>query len=192
MLRVAFARLPSLAHASAAPLARSWTTAMALARPACTSTPTLASAATSSVSCLTSAFSRMSFHSTTTQHTTLNQVLRGARKSFRKKSKSQHLDGCPQKRGICLKVYTMSPKKPNSAVRKVTKVRLSSGKEVIAYIPGEGHSLQEHSVVLVRGGRTPDLPGVRYKCVRGALDFQGVQGRVHARSKYGTRKPKKE
>lgn len=116
---------------------------------------------------------------------TLNQVIRNPRVTPPKKSKSPALDKCPQKRGVCLRVYTKAPKKPNSAVRKVTKVRLSNGKEVIAYIPGEGHTLQEHSVVLVRGGRVPDLPGVRYKLVRGALDFQGVVGRKTSRSKYG-------
>ena len=100
------------------------------------------------------------------------------------------LEDCPQKRGVCLRVYTRTPKKPNSALRKVTKVRLSNGKEIIAYIPGEGHNLQEHSVVLVRGGRVKDLPGVKYKVVRGVLDLQGIKNRGQSRSKYGTKKKK--
>jgi small subunit ribosomal protein S12 len=132
------------------------------------------------------------FHHTPLVQATLNQVVRHMRKPRVRKVRSPHLDGCPQKRGVCLKVYTRSPKKPNSAVRKVAKVRLSNQKEVIAYIPGEGHNLQEHSVVLVRGGRVPDLPGVRYHLIRGAYDLQCVQGRCNARSKYGTPKPKKE
>ncbi|KAJ1502876.1 hypothetical protein HMI54_014221 [Coelomomyces lativittatus] len=132
------------------------------------------------------------FHATSIGWTTLNQVLRNARKPPVKRVKSKHLDHAPQKRGVCLKVYTRSPKKPNSAVRKVAKVRLSNGKEIIGYIPGEGHSLQEHHVVLVRGGRVKDLPGVRYQLVRGALDFAGVVGRKKGRSQYGTPKPKKE
>ncbi|OMH82800.1 30S ribosomal protein S12 [Zancudomyces culisetae] len=122
---------------------------------------------------------------------TFNQVIRGCRKPKPKKTRSPALDKCPQKRGVCTKVYTMKPKKPNSAVRKVARVRLSNGKNIIAYIPGEGHNLQEHSVVLVRGGRVPDLPGVMYHVVRGALDCQGVQGRTASRSKYGAKKPKK-
>ncbi|KAJ3369084.1 hypothetical protein GGF31_005543 [Allomyces arbusculus] len=132
------------------------------------------------------------FHTSAPRYSTLMQVIRKPRKPKVRKVKSPHLDGCPQKRGVCIKVYTTSPKKPNSAVRKVAKVRLSNGKEVIAYIPGEGHNLQEHSVVLVRGGRVPDLPGVRYHLIRGALDLQGVQGRCNARSKYGVPKPSKE
>ncbi|KAI9135929.1 30S ribosomal protein S12 [Paraphysoderma sedebokerense] len=121
---------------------------------------------------------------------TLNQVIRNIRKPKQRKPKSPALDACPFKRGVCVKVYTTSPKKPNSAVRKVAKVKLTNGKEIIAYIPGEGHNLQEHSVVMVRGGRVPDLPGVRYRLVRGALDLQGVANRVNSRSKYGTKKPK--
>ena len=121
---------------------------------------------------------------------TLNQVIRGCRKPRVKKPRSPALDGCPQKRGVCLKIYTVKPKKPNSAQRKVARVKLTNGKVIIAYIPGEGHSLQEHSVVLVRGGRTSDCPGVRYKIIRGALDCQGVVGRISSRSKYGAKKPK--
>ncbi|KAJ1964517.1 hypothetical protein GGI12_001362 [Dipsacomyces acuminosporus] len=122
---------------------------------------------------------------------TLNQVMRGMRKKIKSVSKAPALDKCPQRKGVCVKVYTTKPKKPNSAVRKVARVRLTNGKTIIAYIPGEGHNLQEHSVVLVRGGRVPDLPGVLYHIVRGALDLQGVQGRSTARSKYGASKPKK-
>ncbi|KAJ1892866.1 hypothetical protein LPJ66_006087 [Kickxella alabastrina] len=122
---------------------------------------------------------------------TLNQIMRGMRKRTKTASKAPALDKCPQRKGVCVKVYTTKPKKPNSAVRKVARVRLTNGKTVIAYIPGEGHNLQEHSVVLVRGGRVPDLPGVLYHIVRGALDLQGVQGRMSARSKYGASKPKK-
>ncbi|KAJ2492921.1 hypothetical protein GGF44_000655 [Coemansia sp. RSA 1694] len=122
---------------------------------------------------------------------TINQVMRGMRKKIRAGSKAPALDSCPQRKGVCIKVYTTKPKKPNSAVRKVARVRLTNGKTIIAYIPGEGHNLQEHSVVLVRGGRVPDLPGVLYHIVRGALDLQGVQGRATSRSKYGASKPKK-
>ncbi|KAJ1939625.1 hypothetical protein FBU59_004060 [Linderina macrospora] len=122
---------------------------------------------------------------------TLNQVMRGMRKPAAGMSKAPALDKSPQRKGVCVKVYTTKPKKPNSAVRKVARVRLTNGKTIIAYIPGEGHNLQEHSVVLVRGGRVPDLPGVLYHIVRGALDLQGVQGRMSARSKYGASKPKK-
>ncbi|KAJ3299282.1 30S ribosomal protein S12 [Borealophlyctis nickersoniae] len=121
---------------------------------------------------------------------TLNQVIRGCRKPKVKKSKTPALEGCPQKRGVCVKVYTMKPRKPNSAQRKVAKVQLTNKKVVIAYIPGEGHNLQEHSVVLVRGGRVSDCPGVKYKIIRGALDCQGVVGRKTSRSKYGTKKVK--
>ena len=112
---------------------------------------------------------------------------------FRSKSKTKSpaLEGCPQRRGVCTRVYTTTPKKPNSALRKVCKVKLTSGYEVISYIGGEGHNLQEHSVVLIRGGRVKDLPGVRYHIVRGVLDLQGVNGRLRARSKYGAKKPKK-
>ncbi|MEO0198700.1 MAG: 30S ribosomal protein S12 [candidate division WOR-3 bacterium] len=122
---------------------------------------------------------------------TINQIIRLGRKPKRKKSKAPALDGCPQKRGVCIRVYTTTPKKPNSALRKVAKVRLSNGKEVIAYIPGEGHNLQEHSIVLVRGGRVKDLPGVKYHIIRGKYDAAGVEGRKNSRSLYGTKKPKK-
>ncbi|EGF82963.1 hypothetical protein BATDEDRAFT_21224 [Batrachochytrium dendrobatidis JAM81] len=123
---------------------------------------------------------------------TLNQVIKGCRKKILKKSRSPALEGCPQKRGVCIKVYTVKPKKPNSAQRKVCKVRLTTGKEVIAYIPGEGHNLQEHSVVLIQGGRVSDCPGVRYKVCRGALDCAGVVGRTSSRSRYGTKRPAKD
>jgi small subunit ribosomal protein S12 len=119
---------------------------------------------------------------------TVNQLVRRRRRAKRKFSKSPVLDKCPQKRGVCLLVRTMTPKKPNSALRKITRVRLSNGKEVTVYIPGEGHSLQEHSIVLVRGGRIRDLPGVRYQVVRGARDTLGVQGRKQSRSRYGAKK----
>ncbi|HIP20160.1 MAG TPA: 30S ribosomal protein S12 [Sulfurimonas sp.] len=122
---------------------------------------------------------------------TINQLIRNERKRVIKKSKSPALVSCPQRRGVCTRVYTTTPKKPNSALRKVAKVRLTSGFEVISYIGGEGHNLQEHSIVLVRGGRIKDLPGVKYHIVRGALDTAGVAGRLVARSKYGTKKPKK-
>ena len=122
---------------------------------------------------------------------TINQLVRKGRKSQRNRSKSPVLESCPQKRGVCLQVKTMTPKKPNSALRKVARVRLSNGKEVTAYIGGEGHNLQEHSVVLVRGGRVRDLPGVRYHVVRGTLDATGVDDRNQARSKYGSKRPKK-
>mgnify|MGYP000091247225 CR=1 FL=1 len=121
---------------------------------------------------------------------TLNQLIRKGRKQKVKKSKAPALGGNPQKRGVCIRVYTTSPKKPNSALRKVAKVRLSNGKEVVAYIPGEGHNLQEHSVVLVRGGRVKDLPGVKYHIVRGVYDTAGVDGRMNSRSKYGAKRPK--
>ncbi len=122
---------------------------------------------------------------------TINQLVRKGRKKVIAKSKSRALDGCPQRRGVCTRVYTTTPKKPNSALRKVAKVRLTNGTEVIAYIPGEGHNLQEHSIVLVRGGRVKDLPGVRYTIVRGALDTAGVADRKQSRSRYGTKRPKK-
>ncbi|MGB9824370.1 MAG: 30S ribosomal protein S12 [Candidatus Hydrothermia bacterium] len=122
---------------------------------------------------------------------TINQLVKNERKPKRKKSKAPALDSCPQKRGVCIRVYTTTPKKPNSALRKVAKVRLSNGKEVIAYIPGEGHNLQEHSIVLVRGGRVKDLPGVKYHIIRGKYDAAGVEGRKNSRSLYGTKKPKK-
>ncbi len=121
---------------------------------------------------------------------TINQMVRKGRSSLQKKSKSPALSSCPQRRGVCLLVKTQTPKKPNSALRKVARVRLTNGQEVSAYIPGEGHNLQEHSVVLVRGGRVKDLPGVRYHIVRGSLDAQGVDGRKRGRSKYGVKRPK--
>ncbi|MEC8512882.1 MAG: 30S ribosomal protein S12 [Planctomycetota bacterium] len=122
---------------------------------------------------------------------TINQLIRKGRKTPLKRSKSPVLDSCPQKRGVCLQVKTQTPKKPNSALRKIARVRLSNGKEITAYIPGEGHNLQEHSVVLVRGGRVRDLPGVRYHILRGTLDTSGVDGRSQSRSKYGSKRPKK-
>ncbi len=122
---------------------------------------------------------------------TISQLVRKGRTRTVRKSKSIALDSCPQKRGVCTRVYTTTPKKPNSAMRKVARVRLTNGKEVNAYIPGEGHNLQEHSIVLVRGGRVKDLPGVRYHIVRGALDTAGVADRGQRRSKYGAKKPKK-
>ncbi len=122
---------------------------------------------------------------------TINQLVKKGRKKVIVKSKSRALDSCPQKRGVCTRVYTTTPKKPNSALRKVAKVRLTNGQEVIAYIPGEGHNLQEHSIVLIRGGRVKDLPGVRYTIVRGALDTAGVADRTQSRSKYGAKRPKK-
>lgn len=121
---------------------------------------------------------------------TIQQLVRKGRTTIEQKSKSPSLDACPQRRGVCVRVYTTTPKKPNSAMRKVARVRLVNGKEVNAYIPGEGHNLQEHSIVLVRGGRVKDLPGVRYHLVRGALDSAGVANRKQRRSKYGAKKPK--
>ena len=121
---------------------------------------------------------------------TINQLVRSGRKSFDKKSKSPLLENCPQKRGVCLAVKTTTPKKPNSALRKIARVKLSNGQEGTCYIPGIGHNLQEHSVVLVRGGRVKDLPGVRYHIVRGALDSSGVAKRMQSRSKYDKKKPK--
>lgn len=122
---------------------------------------------------------------------TINQLIKKERSVQKSGTKSPALAGCPQRRGVCTRVYTTTPKKPNSALRKVAKVRLSNGFEVISYIPGIGHNLQEHSVVLIRGGRVKDLPGVRYHIVRGVLDLQGVNGRLRSRSKYGAKKPKK-
>ena len=122
---------------------------------------------------------------------TINQLVRKPRSVAQLKSKSPALENCPQKRGVCTRVYTTTPKKPNSALRKVAKVRLTNGFEVISYIGGEGHNLQEHSVVLIRGGRVKDLPGVRYHIVRGAEDTAGVEGRTQRRSKYGAKRPKK-
>ncbi len=121
---------------------------------------------------------------------TIPQLIRSARKNISKKTKSPALKACPQRRGVCTKVYTITPKKPNSALRKVARVRLTSKFEITAYIPGIGHNLQEHSVVLIRGGRVKDLPGVRYHIVRGTLDTLGVKNRTQGRSKYGVKKPK--
>ena len=123
---------------------------------------------------------------------TINQLIKQGRKSATKKSKTPILNECPQRRGVCLTVTTTTPKKPNSALRKVARVRLSNGQEGTCYIPGEGHNLQEHSVVLIRGGRVKDLPGVRYHIIRGTLDAQGVANRGQARSKYGAKKPKQK
>jgi len=122
---------------------------------------------------------------------TIQQLVRKGRKKLVDKSKAPALDSCPQRRGVCVRVYTTTPKKPNSAMRKVARVRLTNQKEVNAYIPGEGHNLQEHSIVLIRGGRVKDLPGVRYHLVRGALDTSGVDSRTQRRSKYGAKRPKK-
>lgn len=121
---------------------------------------------------------------------TINQLIRKGRERVRKKASTPALQGCPQKRGVCVRVYTTTPKKPNSALRKIARVRLTNGIEVTSYIPGVGHNLQEHSVVLIRGGRVKDLPGVRYHIIRGTLDATGVQGRRRGRSKYGAKKPK--
>ena len=121
---------------------------------------------------------------------TINQLVRKGRQDKATKAKTPALKGSPQRRGVCTRVYTTTPKKPNSALRKVARVRLTSGMEITAYIPGEGHNLQEHSIVLVRGGRVKDLPGVRYHIVRGTLDTTGVDGRRQRRSKYGTKRPK--
>lgn len=124
------------------------------------------------------------------QMPTIQQLVRKGRLSIEEKSKSPALDSCPQRRGVCVRVYTTTPKKPNSAMRKVARVRLTNSKEVNSYIPGEGHNLQEHSIVLVRGGRVKDLPGVRYHIVRGTLDTSGVANRTQRRSKYGAKRPK--
>ena len=121
---------------------------------------------------------------------TINQLIRNGRKKPLKKTKVPAMESCPQKRGVCTRVYTTTPKKPNSALRKVARIRLTNGFEVTAYIPGEGHNLQEHSVVMIRGGRVKDLPGVRYHILRGNLDTQGVNDRKQRRSKYGTKRPK--
>ncbi len=123
---------------------------------------------------------------------TINQLVRHKRRQVKVKTSSPALKSCPQKRGVCTRVYTVTPKKPNSALRKVARVRLSNKQEVTCYIPGVGHNLQEHSIVLIRGGRVKDLPGVRYHIVRGTLDTQGVAGRRQSRSKYGAKAPKKE
>ena len=122
---------------------------------------------------------------------TINQLVRKGRKRIKRKSAAPALKGCPQKRGVCTRVYATTPKKPNSALRKVTRVRLTNGMEVTSYIPGEGHNLQEHNSVLIRGGRVKDLPGVRYHIIRGTLDSQGVTTRRQGRSKYGAKRPKK-
>jgi small subunit ribosomal protein S12 len=121
---------------------------------------------------------------------TINQLVRNPRRVQKRRTKSPALESCPQKRGVCVQVKIMTPKKPNSALRKIARVKLSSGKEITAYIPGEKHNLQEHSIVLVRGGRVRDLPGVRYHIIRGTLDAAGVEGRKQQRSKYGAKKPK--
>ena len=121
---------------------------------------------------------------------TINQLVRKSREKVSKRNKVPALKSCPQKRGVCLSVYTTTPKKPNSALRKVARVKLTNGQEVTAYIPGEGHNLQEHSVVLIRGGRVKDLPGVRYHIIRGTLDTQGLEKRRQRRSKYGAKRPK--
>jgi small subunit ribosomal protein S12 len=121
---------------------------------------------------------------------TINQLVRQGRRKMRSRSKSPVLESCPQRRGVCLVVKTTTPKKPNSALRKIARVRLSNGREITAYIPGEGHNLQEHSIVLVRGGRVRDLPGVRYHIIRGTMDSAGVDGRKQQRSKYGVKKGK--
>ena len=121
---------------------------------------------------------------------TINQLIRKGRKRIKQKASTPALNSCPQKRGVCTRVYTSTPKKPNSALRKVARVRLTNQMEVTAYIPGEGHNLQEHSIVLIRGGRVKDLPGVRYHIIRGTMDTSGVADRKNSRSKYGTRNPK--
>jgi len=121
---------------------------------------------------------------------TVNQLVKAGRQVMRRKTDSPALKGCPQRRGVCVRVYTTTPKKPNSALRKVARVRLTNGMEVTTYIPGEGHNLQEHSVVLIRGGRVKDLPGVRYHIIRGSLDTAGVSNRRQGRSKYGAKRPK--
>ena len=121
---------------------------------------------------------------------TINQLIRHSRQAPRTRNKVPALEACPQKRGVCTRVYTTTPKKPNSALRKVAKVRLTNSYEVVSYIPGEGHNLQEHSVVMIRGGRVKDLPGVRYHIIRGSLDTQGVKDRKQSRSKYGAKRPK--
>jgi small subunit ribosomal protein S12 len=121
---------------------------------------------------------------------TINQLVRHGRQAVPKKSKTPAMAACPQKRGVCIRVYTVTPKKPNSALRKVARVRLTNGFEITSYIPGVGHNLQEHSIVLIRGGRVKDLPGVRYHIIRGSLDTAGVTGRMQSRSKYGAKQPK--
>jgi small subunit ribosomal protein S12 len=123
---------------------------------------------------------------------TISQLIRNGRKTLARKSKAGALQNCPQRRGVCIRVFTTTPKKPNSALRKVARIRLTNHIEVNAYIPGEGHNLQEHSIVLARGGRVKDVPGVRYHIIRGALDAQGVENRKRGRSKYGAKRPKKK
>ena len=123
---------------------------------------------------------------------TIQQLVRKGRKKLKSKTKSPALEGCSQRKGVCTRVFTTTPRKPNSAMRKVARVRLTTGKEVNAYIPGEGHNLQEHSIVLVRGGKTKDLPGVNYTIIRGTLDAAGVEKRSQGRSRYGTKRPKKK
>jgi small subunit ribosomal protein S12 len=132
----------------------------------------------------------MAFTGWTRRMPTIQQLIRKPRQPKVYREKSRHMESCPQKRGVCTRVYTTTPKKPNSALRKVAKIRLTNGFEVIGYIPGEGHNLQEHSVVLIRGGRVKDLPGVRYHIIRGVLDTQGVAARRQRRSKYGAKRPK--
>lgn len=139
---------------------------------------------------MVSLFDPQSFKQQDGDVSTVNQLVRKGRKDKRRKNDVPALQGCPQKRGVCTRVYTTTPKKPNSALRKVARVRLTNGYEVASYIGGEGHNLQEHSVVLIRGGRVKDLPGVRYHTVRGALDASGVESRRQGRSKYGAKKPK--
>lgn len=137
-----------------------------------------------------SAYAVITEHGNTADMPTINQLVRNPRKAPVKRNKVPALEACPQKRGVCTRVYTTTPKKPNSALRKVARVRLTNGFEVTSYIPGEGHNLQEHSVVLLRGGRVKDLPGVRYHVIRGVLDTQGVKERRQRRSKYGAKRPK--
>ena len=132
----------------------------------------------------------MAFSKEINRMPTVNQLVRKGRKAITSKSKSPALNNCPQRRGVCLRVYTTTPKKPNSALRKVARIRLTNGMEVTAYIPGEGHNLQEHSIAAIRGGRVKDLPGVRYHIIRGILDTAGVSERRRSRSKYGAKRPK--
>jgi small subunit ribosomal protein S12 len=152
--------------------------------------PPLAGAETVAKAALAAAQAAESRNKNFSTMPTINQLVRKGRSKVTVKSKSPALTNCPQRRGVCVQVMTRTPKKPNSALRKVAKVRLTNGQEVIAYIPGEGHNLQEHSIVLVRGGRVKDLPGVRYHIVRGTLDALGVDGRRRSRSKYGAKRPK--
>ncbi|KAG0020768.1 hypothetical protein BGZ81_009202 [Podila clonocystis] len=183
-MRSLLAALPSPARATAFRTTPSFATLNRFST--LTSTPSITSSVAPS-----SLFHQIQHQQQVRSMASLNQVMRGCRKTFKKDSKSPALDACFQKKGVCVRVFTQKPRKPNSAVRKVARVKLSNDKVVNAYIPGEGHNLQEHSVVLVRGGRVPDLPGVRYHLVRGAMDLQGVPNRRTSRSKYGTKKPKK-